>query len=97
MKEKLVTIAKFTHVVDAHLARTKLESEGVECCIRDEHIVQMNWLLSNLVGGVKLQVKETDVDKAKEILKKKETASGNEEDVTFVYPRIKQKISGRLY
>lgn len=66
---KLITIAKFSHPLDAHLAKTKLESEEIECFIADENIVQMNWLLSNAVGGVRLQVKENDAEAAKKILK----------------------------
>lgn len=66
--EKLIIIAQFSKGFDAHLAKSKLESEGIEGFLADEHIVQMNWLYSNLVGGVKLQVRESDLVKAKEAL-----------------------------
>jgi DNA-directed RNA polymerase subunit RPC12/RpoP len=68
MPEKLVTIATFSKAIDAHLSKTRLESEGIECLIADEYIVTMNWLYSNAVGGVKPQVKESDVERAIEIL-----------------------------
>lgn len=68
MGEKLVTIGRFSQPLEAWLAKTKLESEGIECFLMDEHIVTMNWLYSNAVGGVKLKVREEDAEKAKRIL-----------------------------
>ena len=38
------------------------------CVVRDEHTVNQNWLYSNAIGGVKLEVVEEDLEKAKEIL-----------------------------
>lgn len=66
--EKLVTIGQFSKGVDAHLAKTRLESEGIECFIQDENLIGLNWLYSNAIGGVKLQVKAEDIEKAKTIL-----------------------------
>ena len=71
MPKKLITIATFSHAVDAHLAKTRLESAGIECFIVDEYTVTMNWLYSNAIGGVKLQVKKSDYKKAIEILQQK--------------------------
>lgn len=65
---QLITIAAFSQPIEAHLVKTRLESEGIECFLANEHIVTMNWLWSNAVGGVELQVKESDVEKATEIL-----------------------------
>lgn len=71
MSEKLITIATFSQAIEAHVSKTKLESEGIICFIADENIVNMNWFYSNAVGGVKLQVKESDVKRALEILHQK--------------------------
>ena len=71
MSGKLITIATFSQAIEAHVSKTKLESEGIECFIADENIVNMNWFYSNAVGGVKLQVKEADVKRAIEILHQK--------------------------
>ena len=69
MSEKLITIATFSQEIEAHLSKIRLESEGIECFIADEYIVTMNWLYSNAVGGVKLKVKESDVERTIEILR----------------------------
>jgi rubredoxin len=36
--------------------------------VADEYTVTMNWLYSNAIGGVKLQVKEDDVEQAMAVL-----------------------------
>jgi hypothetical protein len=71
MSDELTLIASFSHPFEAHLAKGKLESEGIEAYIADENIVGINWLYSNLVGGVKLKVREIDREKALEILHEK--------------------------
>jgi hypothetical protein len=65
---QLVTIAVFHDPVKAHLARAQLESEGVECFLADEHMARVYSLASFAFGGMKLRVREADVDKATEIL-----------------------------
>ncbi|NOR54258.1 MAG: DUF2007 domain-containing protein [Candidatus Aminicenantes bacterium] len=69
MPEKLITIATFSRVMEAHLSKARLESGGIECFLADEYIVIMNWLYSDAVGGVKLRVKASDVQRAVEILR----------------------------
>ena len=94
MTKKWVTVGTFSQGVDAHLARTKLESEGIQCMVSDEYLVRVNWLLSNAVGGVKLMVPAWDVEHAKEVLRPKphlvEAADPNErdpEDADLICPR----------
>jgi len=71
MSDALILIATFSHPFEAHLAKGKLESEGIEAFIADENIVGINWLYSNLVGGVKLKVREEDRDRALKLLQEK--------------------------
>jgi len=66
--EKLVTVARFSHPEEAHLASSKLESEGIWSFVADEHTVTTNWLWSNAIGGVRLQVRESDATAARKIL-----------------------------
>ncbi|MCC6642088.1 MAG: DUF2007 domain-containing protein [Deltaproteobacteria bacterium] len=66
--ERLVTIAAFREPIEAHLARTRLECEGVACKLADEHIVGVYGGASSAVGGVKLQVRERDRERALRIL-----------------------------
>jgi hypothetical protein len=66
--DKLITVASTSHTYEAHLIKSKLESEGIPAFIKDEHVVTANWLYSLAVGGVKIQVAQRDVERAKEIL-----------------------------
>jgi hypothetical protein len=64
----LVTVGRFREVWEAHLARAELESEGIFAHVADEQMVTMNWLYSNALGGVRLQVPAMEADRAREIL-----------------------------
>lgn len=66
--DTLITAITFTFPHDAHLAKAKLESEGVEVFLKDEMTVQVHNFYSNAIGGVKLQVRSADVDTAHHIL-----------------------------
>lgn len=66
--EAWVTVATFSVSAAAHLARLKLEGEGVPCVIVDEHVISTNWLLSPAVGGIKLQVPKGWLERARAVL-----------------------------
>ena len=65
---KLVTICRFRDMPEALLAKSVLESAGVECLLGDANIIRTDWLWSNLVGGVKLRVLEEDLEEASRLL-----------------------------
>ena len=65
---KLITVQRLNTSIDAHLLQNYLESEGIDSFIQDEHTVDINPLFSNAIGGVRLQVREEDVEKAVEII-----------------------------
>ncbi len=65
----LITVESFTDPLDAHLAKGRLEAEGIQAYIAHENHIWANWMLSTALGGVKLQVFETDLDKARKIIK----------------------------
>jgi hypothetical protein len=64
----LTMIRRYRDLPEALLAKTSLESTGIECFLTDENIVRIDWFWSNLLGGVKLHVKAEDADAALEIL-----------------------------
>jgi len=71
MSDAVVTVASFDEPYQAHIAKIKLESEGIKCFLSGEHFVGTYWLYSRIDGGVKLKVKESDLKAAEEILKSK--------------------------
>jgi hypothetical protein len=64
-----VTIMTFNHPTELLVLRSRLEADGIECSVLDELTAQLNPFYSNAIGGVKLQVKESDLSKAITILK----------------------------
>ena len=70
MSRRLTTVASYDEPVRAHAARNCLESAGIPAVISDSEIVAMDWLLSNAVGGIKVQVWEEDAERAAALLDK---------------------------
>jgi hypothetical protein len=68
-QEKLVTLATFDHPLSAHVLKTKLENEGIEAFLTNENFLGVNPLASEAVGGVKVQVRESDEAIAKIVMK----------------------------
>lgn len=68
MDDTFVTVGKFSHVAEAQLAQSKLASEGIESFIRNENTISINWLYSNAMGGVQLQVFARDAYRARTVL-----------------------------
>lgn len=64
----LITIARYSLPYEAHIARSRLDAEGIPAFVADEHTINMQWLLSDALGGVRLQVPEAHVDKALAVL-----------------------------
>ncbi len=68
MTDKFITVLTVTYPHELAIIKGLLESEEIECRIQDELTTQVNPLLSNAIGGVKLQVNEKDLEKTVEIL-----------------------------
>lgn len=80
MTNKLITVASYSQVYEAHIARSFLENHGVDGFIADEHMVSTNWLYSNAIGGVRLQVRHRDVKMATDLLADHERALRHDGD-----------------
>jgi len=68
IRASIVTVATYTDAVQAHLARGRLDVEGIPATVAHEHHIWANWMLSNALGGVKIQVPISFRDRAQEIL-----------------------------
>jgi len=65
---KLITIRKSNIESELSILRSKLESEGIACFMKNELTTQiMNFLPS---FEIELQIRDSDLDKAKEITSK---------------------------
>ncbi len=84
---RLVTVRRYRDLAEAYVGRSLLESAGIPAWVADENLVRMDWFYSNLVGGMRLQVDESDQAAAREILEKEapKTIAYGEGEV-FVQP-----------
>ena len=67
--EDLVLIARLFTPIEAHMLQSRLEAEGVPAVVTDAHIVGVNPLLTMAVGGVRVLVPESDIERAREIMR----------------------------
>lgn len=68
-RDPFIVIQIFYEGLAAGLARTCLEAAGIECEIAEEHIAGMTELNHTPIGGVKLKVRRSHLDDAREILR----------------------------
>lgn len=66
--QPLVTVATFSSVGEAEVARITLEADGIACFLADAEAVNMLWYASSAIGGVKLQVAARDARAAERLL-----------------------------
>lgn len=64
----LVTIRRYRDLSEAIVARGVVESAGIYCFLKDENLVRLDWQMSNLIGGIGLQVPRADAKSAEKIL-----------------------------
>jgi hypothetical protein len=67
MSGELVTVATFNDPIQAAMARNYLEAGGVRALLLDEMTV-LTGLLGNAIGGIKLQVPASDMERAEFLL-----------------------------
>ena len=63
-----ITVDRFFHPTDAHIAAGKLEAEGIPVFLLGINHASANWLLSTALGGIRLQVPARYVDGARQLL-----------------------------
>lgn len=64
-----ITVLTVTYPQELAVVRARLESEEIECEVQNELTTQIAPYYSDAIGGVKLQVKQSDVEKTVELLK----------------------------
>lgn len=65
---KFVLLCSFDNYIPAHIALGRLKEEFISCYLQDEYSVTIDPFLSNAIGGIKLMVAETQLERAREIL-----------------------------
>ena len=63
-----VMVGRYRDSGEAMIAKSMLDSAGIESFLSDENLVRLDWFYSNLVGGIKLMVREEDGETARKLL-----------------------------
>jgi len=69
---------------EAQVIQSCLEGSGIKTFLPDEFTIQNYWLWSNAIGGIRIQVREEDVEQAMDVLR--ESAGGSLQDRTEADP-----------
>ena len=64
-----VVCGTFWNMIDAHIAKGRLQAEGVPAFLDNEHFVTADWFVNIVVGGVKLLVPPSYAQQAALVLK----------------------------
>lgn len=97
MSEKFYTIASFDYPADVQILKGKLESEGIPVFLKDEHTLNSDPLISNAIGGVKLQVYTRDKKQALEIYDEIRAYAIDDKGDPIVCPNCKNAKSEAYY
>jgi hypothetical protein len=81
MPDQLVTIGSYSTPYEASLVRGELEAFNIDATLADENTVSINWLWSNALGGVKVQVPESEVAEALGVLRTGESDEPDGQDM----------------
>ena len=68
MDEELITVGSYRSSIEAREARLRLEGLGIESMIADEIVSQTIPYLSIMGSGIRVMVRESDVDAARKAL-----------------------------
>lgn len=97
MEEKFYQLASFEYAADVQIVKGKLESEGIPVFLRDENTLNSDPLISNAIGGVKLQVYSNDKERALAIYNEVRAYALDDNDNPVVCPNCKATKSEVYY
>jgi hypothetical protein len=66
--DDLVVLARLSELTAAQLLCGRLDAEGIEAHLPDEIIATQAWHFHGALGGIRVQVRRADLERAKEIL-----------------------------
>ena len=65
---RLVTIRQYRDLSEALVAKSALESAGIDAVLQDANLIRLDWQMANMIGGVRLQVDEREMEAANALL-----------------------------
>jgi DNA-directed RNA polymerase subunit M/transcription elongation factor TFIIS len=65
----MITLTTATYLHEADMIRMRLEASGIKAFIPDQNTSSIQPLFSNAIGGIRIQIDENDLARAREVLK----------------------------
>ncbi|PCJ95420.1 MAG: hypothetical protein COA50_09450 [Flavobacteriaceae bacterium] len=97
MRENLYTLGAFEFSADVLIIKGKLESEGIEVFLKDENTINSDPLISGAIGGIKLQVRSGDKEKALLLYNEIRNYAVDDDGKPIVCPNCKAERSEVYY
>jgi hypothetical protein len=70
-----VTVASYLDAMSAHIARGRLQSEGIPAFLHSVYHAELYWVITPALGGVQLQVPPSEAERARAVLAAMEQAA----------------------
>lgn len=74
MEDKIIEFSRFENLIEANLAKTKLDAYGIPCFLSDEHFGSLYPISNDLMPGVRLHIFEQDRLRVVEILSEQDSS-----------------------
>lgn len=68
MEDKVIALKDYESMVDANLDKEVLRTNGIECFVGNEQVVELYPMFKDINDGLKVYVFEKDYEKALKIL-----------------------------
>ena len=78
MEPRLITYKTFDTAIQANLIKSKLEAYDIEAYVFDENLITLNQFYNLAAGGIKLKIKDCDIERENEVLKEEDFPVENE-------------------
>ena len=87
-QRQFVILRRYRDLPEAVVVKSILDFDSIECFLTDENLIRMDWFWSGLLGGVKLWVRQQDVEEAQKLIEQSPPEGFNVEGVgEFQQPR----------
>lgn len=89
MNDNFKILAVFEFSTEAHVTKSRLDSDGFETMLMDEKTIDTDPLVSNAIGGVKLLVHKKNFEKAALVYNEIRTYQKDDEGNEISCPKCK--------
>ena len=91
---QFIQLRAYDNYIQANIQLAMLQSEGINCHLKDEYTTTIDPLLSNAIGGMKLMVFSSQAERAMDLLKDTEEPDPDAADLSVAGPEHQGRQEG---